>query len=95
MCAKYVTLSGFVERLHRTLLDEHFRIKGREKWYESVEELQADLDVFLEFYNLKRTHQGYRLKGRTPAQALREALGRKRLPPMLPKEEEPAAQEAA
>jgi len=87
--------NGFVERMNKTLLDEHFRIKGREKWYESVEELQADLDVFLEFYNLKRTHQGYRLKGRTPAQALREALGRKRLPPMLPKEEEPAAQEAA
>lgn len=28
--------------------------------------------TFLEFYNLKRSHQGYRLKGRTPAQALRE-----------------------
>ena len=26
--------NGFVERLHRTLLDEHFRIKGREKFYE-------------------------------------------------------------
>ena len=25
--------NGFVERLHRTLLDEHFRIQGRTKWY--------------------------------------------------------------
>jgi len=33
-----------VERLHRTLMDEHFRIKGRQKWYESIEEMQKDLD---------------------------------------------------
>jgi len=87
--------NGFVERMNRTLLDEHFRIKGREKWYESVEEIQTDLDVFIEFYNLKRSHQGYRLNGRTPAQALREALGRKKLPPVIPKEDENAVTEAA
>ncbi|CAB3913739.1 IS481 family transposase ISAs19 [Achromobacter insuavis] len=28
---------GFVERLHRTLLDEHFRIADRTTWYESIE----------------------------------------------------------
>ncbi len=28
--------NGFIERLHRTLLDEHFSIKGRTTWYESV-----------------------------------------------------------
>ncbi len=37
--------------------------------------VRRDLDVFIAFYNEQRTHQGYRLKGRTPAQALREALG--------------------
>jgi hypothetical protein len=37
-------------------------------------EIPRDLDVFLEHYNLRRSHQGYRLGGRTPAQALREAL---------------------
>lgn len=31
--------NGFIERLHRTLLDEHFRIKGRTTWYESVEQM--------------------------------------------------------
>jgi hypothetical protein len=36
--------------------------------------------VFIAFDNERRTHQGYRLKGRTPAQALREALGIERLP---------------
>ena len=74
--------NGFVERMNRTLLDECFRIQGRTTWYEHVEEIQADLDRFLLYYNLERSHQGYRLKGRTPAQALREALGRDDLPPL-------------
>lgn len=30
-------------------------------------------------FNLQRSHQGYRLKGRTPAQALRGALHREEL----------------
>jgi transposase InsO family protein len=58
--------NGYVERLHRTLLDEHFRIKGREKWYESVEEMQADLNEFLKHYNHERSHQGRSMNGRTP-----------------------------
>lgn len=39
----------------------------------SHDEIQRDLDTFLNYYNLERSHQGYRLKGRTPAQALRDA----------------------
>jgi len=31
--------NGIVERLHRTLLDEHFRIQGRIKFYESLDEM--------------------------------------------------------
>lgn len=61
--------NGFVERLHRTLLDEHFSIKGREKFYESVEEMQKDLDKYLVFYNTKRTHQGRNMNGMTPEKA--------------------------
>jgi transposase InsO family protein len=71
--------NGFVERLHRTLLDEHFRIKGREKYYESISEMQEDLDKFLEQYNNKRCHQGRNMNGRTPFQAFVEEI---------PKEEE-------
>ena len=37
----------FVERLHRTLLDEHFRIMGRKKFYDSIEAMQRDVDVAL------------------------------------------------
>lgn len=58
--------NGFVERMHRTLLDEHFRIKGRTKFYETIEEMQVDLDEFLAFYNAERPHQGRNMNGRTP-----------------------------
>ena len=80
--------NGFVERMNKTLLEECFQVEGRKTWYENPEHIQADLDKFLEYYNLKRSHQGYRLKGRTPAQALREALKLKKLPPFVPAAEE-------
>jgi transposase InsO family protein len=81
--------NGFVERMNRTLLDECFRVKGRTEWYLAPAEIQRDLDVYLEEYNLRRTHQGYRVQGRTPAQALRDALGVDELPPFVIAEEEP------
>ena len=61
--------NGFVERLHRTLLDEHFRIMGRKKFYESISEMQKDLDEYLLLYNTKRTHQGRNMNGMTPVKA--------------------------
>jgi transposase InsO family protein len=85
--------NGFVERMNRTLLDECFRVAGRTTWYIEAAEIQRDLDRFLKYYNLERSHQGYRLQGRTPAQALREALSVDQLPPL--NEEEPTADNAA
>ncbi|MFC5300579.1 integrase core domain-containing protein [Azospira restricta] len=70
--------NGLVERMNRRLLGECFRVKGRETFYLSIDEIQRDLDEFMGYYNLDRTHQGYRLGGRTPA--LREALGMEALP---------------
>lgn len=66
--------NGYVERLHRTLLDEHFRIKGREKFYESLSEMQKDLDEYLKHYNEDRTHQGRNMNGRTPKQVFLEGI---------------------
>jgi transposase InsO family protein len=66
--------NGIVERLHRTLLDEHFRVEGRRTWFETIEEMQALLDAYLEGYNHRRPHQGRRMNGRTPAQAFKEGL---------------------
>lgn len=66
--------NGFVERFHRTLLDEHFRIAGRKNWYESVEPMQKDLDAFLIHYNTKRPHQGRNMNGKTPENVFKEGL---------------------
>ena len=70
--------NGYVERLHKTLLDEHFRIQGRTKWYESVEEMQKDLDAYLHTYNHKRPHQGRNMNGRTPYQVFKAGLPKPR-----------------
>ncbi len=72
--------NGFVERFNRTLLDEFFRKAFREKFYESVEELQKDLDKYLKFYNTERPHQGYRNMGKRPIDTVEQfvkASGRK------------------
>lgn len=64
--------NGFVERFHRTVKDEFFAKAFRSKWYKSVDELQADLDAFMEKYNNHRVHRGYRTNGRTPMQTLKD-----------------------
>lgn len=66
--------NGYIERFHRTLLDEHLRIMGRTKWYESLEEMQKDLDVYLASYNRKRPHRGRSMEGRTPYQVFKTGL---------------------
>jgi transposase-like protein len=66
--------NGFVERFHRTLKDEFFAKVFREKWYSSLDELQADLEQFLKFYNEERTHTGYRCQGKTPMETLKSQL---------------------
>lgn len=58
--------NGFLERFHRTLLDEHLRIAGRTTWYEELEMMQADLEKWLHHYNRERPHQGRLMDGRTP-----------------------------
>ena len=60
--------------MHRTLLDEHFRIMGRTKFYEAIDEMQVDLDVYLSSYNQERAHQGRNMNGSTPYQAFLTGL---------------------
>ena len=62
--------NGFVERFNGTVLDEFFRVKMREKFYDSIEALQADLDDWLVFYNTERPHLGYRNMGRRPIETV-------------------------
>jgi transposase InsO family protein len=64
--------NGFVERFNRTVLDEFFRLVLRQKMYESVDALQADLDTWLHFYNYDRPHLGYRNLGQRPFDTIRK-----------------------
>ena len=66
--------NGIVERLHRTLLDEHFRVEGRRTWFETIEEMQKPLDDYLAGYNTKRPHQGRGMNGRTPLKAFIDGI---------------------
>ncbi len=59
--------NGFAERLNRTILEEFYQVVLRKKIYRTVKKLQFDLNQFLAFYNFNRPHQGYRVKGRCPA----------------------------
>jgi len=40
-------------------------VAGRTTWYESVEQMQEDLDRYLHHYNHERPHQGRMMEGRT------------------------------
>jgi transposase InsO family protein len=52
--------NGIVERLHKTMLNEFYRIAFRKKLYTSIGELQDDLDEWIRSYNAERPHQGRR-----------------------------------
>lgn len=58
--------NGFFERFNRTILDEYFRVVFRRKFFSSLEELQADLDVWIDNYSNECPHRGYRNMGRRP-----------------------------
>jgi transposase InsO family protein len=65
--------NGICERLHKTMLDEFYRIAFRKKLYDSIAALQADLDDWLRSYNEERSHQGRWCFGKTPMQTFLEA----------------------
>ena len=66
--------NGIVERFHRTVLDEHFRVEGRRTWFETIEEMQIALNAWLVTYNTARPHQGRGMNGRTPIRAFTDGL---------------------
>jgi transposase InsO family protein len=66
--------NGIVERFHKTVLDEFYRVAFRKKIYSSIAELQSDLDVWFRSYNEERPHQGRWCYGKTPMQTFRDAI---------------------
>src|SRR5262245_15829962 len=64
---RHAWTNGFVERLQGTILHEHWRIQFRRQYFTTAPAMQRSLEAFMKFYNEQRPHQGYRLRGRTPA----------------------------
>ena len=71
--AKSPQTNGICERFHKTMLDEFYRVAFRKRVYDTIEQLQDDLDAWLFEYNEVRTHQGRYCFGRTPMQTFTEA----------------------
>ena len=72
--AKSPQTNGIVERFHKTMLDEFYRIAFRKRVYATIDELQADLDLWMRAFNEIRPHQGKWCFGKTPMQTFIDAL---------------------
>ncbi|QZA83022.1 MULTISPECIES: IS481 family transposase [Wolbachia] len=60
--------NGICERFHKTMQDECYNIIFRKKIYNSLEDLQIDVDHWLRSYNETRPHSGKYCYGKTPTQ---------------------------
>ena len=71
--AKSPQTNGICERFHQTIQNEFYASAFRRKLYHALEELQADLDVWMQDYNAERTHSGKYCYGKTPLQTFIES----------------------
>ena len=53
--------------------NEFYSIAFRKKVYNTIQELQEDLDAWLVEYNTQRVHSGKRCEGKTPLQTFEES----------------------
>jgi transposase InsO family protein len=60
--------NGICERFHKTLQDEFYSTAFRKTLYTSLEQLQTDLDRWMDEYNRDRPHSGKYCFGKTPLQ---------------------------
>lgn len=72
--AKSPQTNGICERFHRTIQDEFYAIAFRKKMYGTLEQLQEDLDAWLEKYNNERPHSGRYCFGKTPMQTFKDSI---------------------
>jgi len=72
--AKSPQTNGICERFHKTIQDEFYSTAFRKKVYNSIEELQTDLDNWIEDYNLNRSHSGKYCFGKTPMRTFLDSI---------------------
>ena len=66
--------NGICERFHKTVLQEFYQIAFRKKVYSTLQELQDDLDQWIENYNKERPHSGRHCYGKTPWQTFEDSI---------------------
>jgi transposase InsO family protein len=71
--AKSPQTNGICERFHQTIQNEFYQIAFRKRLYHTLEELQEDVDKWLESYNCERPHSGKYCFGKTPMQTFIES----------------------
>lgn len=72
--AKSPQTNGICERFHKTVLQEFYQVAFRKKIYQTLEELQADLDLWIKYYNEERPHSGKYCFGKPPMQTFLDSL---------------------
>lgn len=85
--AKHPQTNGICERFHRTMQDEFYAVAFRKKIYNNLEELQQDIEKWIDDYNNNRPHTGKYCYGRTPMQTFVETCTlakQKQLDELLP-----------
>ena len=60
--------NGICERFHQTIQNEFYASAFRRKLYHTLDELQKDVDEWIQGYNEERTHTGKYCFGKTPMQ---------------------------
>jgi hypothetical protein len=65
---KHPQTNGICERFNKTIQDEFYSVAFRKKLYSSLDQLQVDLDRWLQEYNEHRPHSGKYCFGKTPMQ---------------------------
>lgn len=65
--------NGICERFHKTILNEFYQIAFRKKLYQTIEELQTDVDEWMRHYNAERPHSGRYCYGKTPPETFAES----------------------
>ena len=66
--------NGICERFHRTIQEEFYSIIFRKKIFSSIEEIQKELDLWLDWYNNERTHSGKYCYGKTPMKTFLDTI---------------------
>jgi len=73
--ARHPQTNGVCERLNRTIKEEFYNIYFRKRIYQSLEEIQSNLDKWLQDYNNLRPHAGKYCYSKKPIQTFLETKG--------------------